>query len=265
VLGACVAALWLLAPAAALAGSETASAGGVEATLTWSDYPDEPSVRLDIARHGVPVHGDDVRSDICGGICLPAGEEGVVQVAQFSGDAEPEVVVRLTTGGAHCCTLAQVLAWDPVGGRYEVADEHNFLDAGFRLRRRGTKMDFQTADARFAYVFTAYAASAFPARVLTFTGRRFANVTRRHRGLVAASARRHWRDYVRRRGRRDQDVRGFFAAWAADMYTLGQGRRVQRELRKGVRRGWFGGDRQWRRGASYARYLNSFLRRTGYR
>lgn len=189
-------------------------------------------------------------------------------VRDLDADREPEVLVEVYTGGAHCCTEALVYRYLP-GRRAYARSRHGFGNAGFRLidPDRDGRPEIETVDDRLAYRFTAYAASVLPLRILHFDHGHLADATGRFPGLVRQEAERLWRGYLRLRQDREADVRGLLAAWLADMYRLGRGREGWRRLEEAYRRGDLGPRPAlagWPQGRAYLRELRSFLRRAGY-
>jgi hypothetical protein len=222
-------------------------------------------MRLTIVRTGVTAYDEAVRGRGCDDRCLPLafGGERPLKVADLSGDGEPEVVLRLHTGGAHCCFFAEV--FQRLGETYDVA-QRNFGDGGVEVVDVDDDgiSELRTGDARFAYAFTAYAFSRLPVQVWHFRNRRFADRTLAYPRVLRQDAARLWRTYTRHRGG-GRDVRGVFAAWAADAARLGQTRRVKRELTLGVRSGWFPSEFGGAGGRAYSSKLWRFLGRIGYR
>ena len=76
------------------------------------------------------------------------------------------------TGGAHCCYYAFVYRYSPAENRYRRV-RHNFADPAYRLvdEDGDGSVEFRSADARFAYEFTAFAFSKFPVQVWLGAGR----------------------------------------------------------------------------------------------
>src|SRR5690242_15382089 len=115
---ACVA---LLVPAAAgaaaLPDTETASSGTVAATFTHHDSGDGQwtGMNLTITRSGVPAFSGVAETKGCATpYCAPYGgfdDKPSLSVADVTGDGEPEVLVNLYSGGAHCCEIALVYRW----------------------------------------------------------------------------------------------------------------------------------------------------------
>jgi hypothetical protein len=222
------------------AGSVTHGADDVSATLEWdrADYG-IANPRLFVVRAGVRY--DLTIVDICDEGCIVVPdeattkpEESMVKVADLDGDGEPEVLVDTFSGGAHCCLTARVLTWDGTG--YQPSDVA-WHDVGYALRDADGdgRPELVGSDPRFAGMFTAFAASAFPPQVLQFTMGVRADVTRRFPALVRADAKDRLR-WLRRAGKRD-DVRGVLAAYVADQYLLGRGSvgtaEVDHQRRKG--------------------------------
>jgi predicted nuclease of predicted toxin-antitoxin system len=131
-------------------------------------------------------------------------------------------VLNLFTGGAHCCTVGQVLSQSRTG-TWSVA-EHNFADAGYRIETMGTGSNaarvFVTQDDAFAYAFTDFADSGEPIQILSLSSGRFANVTSRYRSAVKADAAK-WLAAYKHMAPKYANTVGVIAAWAADEATLG--------------------------------------------
>ena len=100
--------------------------------------------------------------------CPPTARPGKdsVAVEDVNGDREPDVIVDLFTGGAHCCEVSAVYSFVEGSGTYSVR-RHDWADAGYRLRDLGKdgQFEFYSADARFAYRYASYAESYLPVRI----------------------------------------------------------------------------------------------------
>jgi hypothetical protein len=190
-----------------------------------------------------------------------------VLVSDLDKNGEPEVIVDLFTGGAHCCSYSLIYGYSSGTGGYAQL-KHQWGNVGYTLRDLGKDgvFEFDSGDDRFAYAFTSYAESRFPPRIWRYRAGKLVDVTRRFPRVVRADARRLIRALPGYRRQR-LDVRGFLAAYQADNYLLGrrQAARGWRQLRAMARRG------QIRpvsgAGPSGRRYLKSllrFLRRLGY-
>jgi hypothetical protein len=172
------------------------------------------------------------------------------------------VVVSLFTEHAHCCTLEQVFSRQPGAGI--VVSEHDFGFAGALLARLrwGSPMVFVSADNSFFHRFASFAASGVPIQIWGLQGGRFVDVTRFYPGPVARDAQRWWRIFTRNYAVGE----GFLAAWAADEELLGHHDLVVRTLQAQAAQGHLHTDLATAaRGMRFARVLETFLRRHGYR
>ncbi|MFZ1993144.1 MAG: hypothetical protein WAU75_03475 [Solirubrobacteraceae bacterium] len=265
-----LAALALLAPPA-LATTQTASRGAVTATFTFSGhFPSYSRLHLRIAQSGSVLYDQPVTSKWCASICGPqatGGKASSVHVIDLNDIGQPNVVLDLYTGGAHCCSVEQVFTFDPGTTTYAMT-QRNFGDPGARIEDLGHDGHFQfvTADDAFAYAFTDFAASGLPLQILTFSGSRFEDVTGSYPALVRqdaaswlkafkAMARGHYADSV-----------GVIAAWAADEYRLGKraaaNRFLHRQAQAGHLRSALG--RSEPQGQRFVSALTRFLARQGY-
>jgi hypothetical protein len=221
------------------AGSITHGAGATTAELRWDAAEfGVAKPQLTITRAGVPfaIKLDDVCDVGC--VLLaddPKGkpQDSILQVADVDADGEPEVLVDVYTGGAHCCQLIRVLTW--TGAGYRTRDVFGG-DAGYTLRDADGdgRPELVGYDPRFSGAFTAFAASGFPAQVLQITAGEVADVTVRFRALVRRDAK-EWRKELRKAERRRYDVRGLLAAYVADEYRLGAAATARRELDRQLR------------------------------
>ncbi len=278
VLALAAAGLFAAAPAGASAPASTpvqiavGSSGGVGAVLSYQEGLGGPlpyfDLRLRIIRGGASAYEAAVASPRCAGGCEPESlgapplYDSPVALPDLEGNGETDVVLGLTSGGAHCCTIVQVFLYDPGVMAYRVV-EHDFGDPGARLTGIVSPL-FVSGDDRFAYAFAPYSGSAFPLQLWQFSDGRFANVTRAHRNAVAADAARLLKGF--RAARTRGEGLGAIAAWAADEELLGRDRLVLAMLAREAAhgrlrsRGHYGPS-----GEAFVKALLRFLKRTGYR
>jgi hypothetical protein len=270
---AALAALLVLAalPAAARAvdaGSVSAAGGAVQATLSWkAGQFGARDPRLTVVRAGATLF-DGAPTTECRDTCLYVASgrrDSPLGVVDLDADGEPEVLVDVYTGGAHCCSQTEVLRFDgtayaPVelvwgNGGYELKD----LDGDGRPELVGL-------DDAFAGVFTSYAGSFFPPRVVDFDmaapgAQRV--VTASFPALARANAREAL--HLLRKVRRQRlETLGVVAAYVADLYLQGRGREARPYLARARRRG----DLLTAYGPaprSFERRLLAFLHQHGYR
>jgi hypothetical protein len=237
-------AAWLVAasPAAANdAGSITHSAGTTSATIAWdrADYG-IANPRLSVVRAGVRY--DLTIVDICDEGCILVPDDAttkpadsMLKVADLDGDGEPEILVDVFSGGAHCCLTARLLTFNGAG--YTALDI-GYGDVGYVLKDADGdgRPELVGYDPRFSAVFTAFAGSAFPPSVLQVDHGTTVDVTRRFPRLIRADAAARLKDL--RKAERGDDVRGILAAYVADQYLLNKGstgaKEIERLRRKGL-------------------------------
>ncbi len=268
-------------PAAASAAEPTsvsaeasAQEGIVRAVLTYREGLGGPlpyfDLRFAITRSGTVFYEQPVSSHFCPSGCEPQTIDNTppkgdsVAVAELEGNEQPNVVLGLTTGGAHCCTVVQIFSYDPGTMTYGIA-EHDFGDPGALLKTLpgDPRPVFELGDDRFAYEFGSYAESAFPLEIWGFQEGRFLDVTRSFPQQIAAQAASLFKGFVvsRHRG----EGLGAIAAWAADEELLGHGAQVARTLARESRlhnlRSSHG---QGPSGRAFIAKLDRFLKKTGY-
>jgi subtilisin-like proprotein convertase family protein len=243
-------------------GTRRAQAGATRAQLSWieRDYA-YSSLRLRIARRGQTMFDSPPRRIRR---ASPSTQPAGLRVRDLDGDREPEVLVDFYLGGPHCCWYTDVYryvrrlhTYRPTVGFW--GDLHPTLvdlDGDGRL-------EFKTGDDRFAYVFTSFAGSAFPIRILRFDHGRFRDVARRFPRLVRRDAAGLYRSYLeeRRRPKEVRSVAGILAAWLADEYLLGRGPAGWPVLERAVQRGEL---RSFEGPRTYLGKVRFFLRRKGY-
>lgn len=190
-----------------------------------------------------------------------------VHIRDLDLDGEPEVWVDIYSGGAHCCLDSRFFRWLPSLAAY-ASTTHAWRDIGYERKRLDgdDRPEFVSADARFGYMFTTFAGSAFPLQIWHFDHGQMIDVTRTFPSQIDRHARQLWRSYLRYRTGRD-DPRGVLAAWVADQFLLGRGDEGWATLRRLATRGDFGPRPDlagWPQGGAYLRELRTFLKKSGY-
>jgi subtilisin-like proprotein convertase family protein len=199
---------------------------------------------------------------------LFTGGPNPLTVRDLDFDREPEVLLDLYTGGAHCCAYTLMFRYRP---RFQ--DYRRIVgfwgNVGYRLLDidRDGRPELVSADDRFSYTFAAYAASVQPLQIWHYDRARLVDVTGSFRGLVEREAGRLWQSYLAVRRSEYPEVRGILAAYLADLYRLGRQGEGWRRIEEALQRGELGPDSSkdgWPAGRSYIRMLRAFLRQTGY-
>ena len=230
-LAAGAAVLLLAASGPATARQTTVTSGAVTATLTSSGTVFDPGpISLTVTRAGAPTTFSGLQSDPSGAGAPRGANAGTygpmpndpLSVRDLDGDREPEVLVRLFSGGAHCCEVTSIASFDAAAGAYRLTAKA-FNDAGWVLRNVGgtPSPEFVSWDFRWAYWGGAYAGSPKPLQVWSFAGGAFTDVTRRFPAQLKRDQARQL-SYVAEAHRQGVSPRGAFAAYVADGYSLGR-------------------------------------------
>ena len=266
-----VTALSLAFAPAALATTQTAESGNVTATFTFSgSYPNFTVLHLTIAQGSTVFYDEPVASKLCGSYCAPGSpsdKTSSVHVLDVEHDGQPDVVLDLYSGGAHCCSIEQIFSFDPGTMTYAMT-QHDFGDPGEEIVDLGHngRYQFLTADDAFAYEFTDFAASGLPIQIFTFSHRHFFNVTRHYPKLIARDAARWLKAFNSMATQHYPDSVGVVAAWAADEELLGHVKLVNSFLAMQLKAGHLNSalSPEEPGGARFVAKLRKFLRTHGY-
>ncbi len=249
----------------------TARSGTLTATLRYSGRP--PLARaqtLTISRSGKIVYRGSVTAKPCGHQCAPsfAPSQPPLQIVALEHAGNPDVLLNLYTGGAHCCSLVQVFSARIGHAAYALAGQHDFGDPGARLEDilHNGQHDFVTANDAFAYEFTDFAASGLPVQVLQYHSGSFLDVTPAFRGLVRKDATSWLTAYKQQAKSHWADSVGVIAAWAADEFTLGRSKQALTYLYQQAHAGHLNSSLspQEPGGLKFVAKLKTFLHAQGY-
>ncbi len=262
--------LLLALPATATAVVKTDSSGKVTASLSYTEGAGPglraTNLKLTIQRKGKVAYRRALRVKGCTPepYCVPSGKKPVL-VRNLDRNREPEVLVTVFSGGAHCCTFLRVLRYS--GGRYK-SMTHNFKDPGYRLRDlNGDKRpELVSADARFAFVFASFASSGMPIQIWSYRSGKLKDRTRKFRRQIRRDARNWWKGWkARYRQPPRSEALGQIAAWAGDQYLLGHRRQALKKLRSLAKKKKLPGSATFSPGNKrFVKKLDRFLRRRGY-
>lgn len=254
----------ILPASAAICATKTIQSGNVTAELSYqkekAEFPKFSNLRLKIIRAGQtlldqPLPESEGSWPVVALKTDWARENTPFQVRDLDADQEPEVLLDLYTGGAHCCTYSLIYRYDPVK-KYSYI-RHDWGNRGYVLKNldQDPIPEFSSQDDRFAYAFGSYAGSGYPLQIWQYYQGKMRQVTRRYPKLIYSDAYSWWQLFTKNAQDTVEYGRGPLAAYLADKYLLGQGqdgwKRVQQVYR--------GSDRQ-----QYFTELRSFLQKTGY-
>ena len=131
VVGALPLALCAVALAAATNHRVVATSGGVTATMTYVHNPKSQvapysHLRVSITRSGRGLVNAPVNDRYCGTYCYPEG----LRVVDVEGGGDPDVLLDLYSGGAHCCNVTEVFRYSTALTTYTEID-HVWGDPGY--------------------------------------------------------------------------------------------------------------------------------------
>jgi hypothetical protein len=254
------------------AGSQSASAGAVSATLSWGKAQYGVSNPLLVivragatAFDGSPVAGSDACRDGYCSFFASGKRKQSLQVVDLNGDGEPEVLVDAYTGGAHCCAVTELAAFN--GSGYAVQELY-WGNTGYDLKDLDGdgKPELVGYDDAFAGAFTSFAASVFPPRIVDYDPTvkgslrdvtdHFVALIRKNRDQALHA--------LKRARRQHYETLGAVAAYVADLYLLGDHEAVRPYLKRARKRGDLR-TISGRAPRSFERQLFAFLKKQGYR
>jgi hypothetical protein len=248
--------------------AERAQSGDVDAVFTYT-YDRAKfrfgKQRLTIVRLGETRFSARLRKPPLGGFnAQPARyfeHRPSVSISDLDGDGEPEVVLDLYWGGAHCCWYTQIYRFvdGRLGYRTNVHVWGNFSYVLADLEHDG-KQELVTRDNRFSYAFSSFADSRWPVRILRYRQGGMTIVTRQYASEIRRDSTALWHEALSRKKTRGNQ--GVIAAWAADQCLLGRCTQAFTTIDRLSRTGRIHGERTR---VAYERRLRAFLARTGYR
>lgn len=249
---------------------ERAQAGTVQAVFSYSWDPASfrfSRQHIAISRDGTTRFSANLRRPpMSGGTAnaQPAGffsHKRSVSLTDLDGDGEPEVVLDLYWGGAHCCWYTQIYRYDATTQHYRplvhVWGNVNYVLAD--LDHDG-RQELVTRDDRFSYAFTDFADSRWPVRILGYRAGKLLVVTKSYPSEIRRDSASLWHEAMAR-GRTKATNQGIMAAWAADQCLLGHCALAFRSIASLSKTGRVHGELP---AARYERKLRAFLKRTQY-
>ena len=180
--------------------------------------------RLTIAREGLPPFQEPFTGDADFLARSEAGQKPL-EVLDLDGDGEPEVLLNLYSGGAHCCFSTRIYFFAGEPARYDSLLQ-KWGNPGYRLEDldHDGKTELVTGDDRFAYAFTSYAASRLPPRIWRYSSGALEEVTRSFPSLLEEDGTSCWKAFLQQSpgDPTGDQTRGLAAAYLADECLLGR-------------------------------------------
>jgi hypothetical protein len=246
---------------------ERAQSGDVQVVFTYTWDPAKfhfGEQRLTIKRSGETRFAGRLRPPPRGGVnAQPAGffqHRRSVSLSDLDGDGEPEVLVDLYWGGAHCCWYTQIYRYVPATGKYRT-NVHVWGDFSYVLAdlEHDGRQEIVTRDDRFSYAFASFADSRWPVRILRYRLGKMTVATTAYPSEIRRDATALWHEALARKKARSNQ--GIIAAWAADQAMLGRSKRAFAAIDRLSRSGRIHGELPR---AQFERRLRRFLIRTDY-
>jgi hypothetical protein len=187
-----------------------------------------------------------------------------LRIIDLDGDKEPEILLDIFSGGAHCCSYSTIYKYDPLQDIYTTFI-HNWRDTGYRLSdlNGNGSLEFVSRDMRFAYHFSSFAASRFPSRIWEFRQGKLLDVTKSFPQPVKEQADELWYEYTLRYGGligwqggvNTRNAIALLAAYMANQYLLNQEQNGWHQVQESLQISDFSFGFSW---------IQNFLRSTGY-
>jgi hypothetical protein len=180
-----------------------------------------------------------------------------LSVQDLDGDKEPEIIFTHNPRmGARCCSISRIYRYERNGNQYSMLNVEwlGLREPKIKDLDGDGKYEFEYTDRRFAYIFTNFADSVFPIRIWQYRKGNLDDVTYKFPQAI----KRHieeGNEWHQRLVREKRDLKGSFAAYAAEKYLLGEGEEGLREIQKSYQ----GEDKQ-----EFLDKLNKLLKKTGY-
>ncbi|MBE9188498.1 hypothetical protein IQ270_28655 [Microcoleus sp. LEGE 07076] len=179
-----------------------------------------------------------------------------LQVRDLDKDNEPEIILDIYSGGAHCCTSFLIYRYDNATQKYTAIVHYWGNGRGPKIEDldKDGNVEFVTHDDRFSYKFSSYAGSRYPLQIWQYRQGKMIDATRRYPQQVKNHAAQLWQEYIKTQTQ-SEGGKAILAAYLADKYSLGEGEDGWRRVREAYQRD----DR-----SKFFTELRKFLGETGY-
>src|SRR5262249_1787852 len=229
------------------AGTEVVKSGSVTATLSWdaSEEHDNPqNTRLTISRAGT-VAFDRAIPRVCGDGCDPdIPDADNVQLVDFDGDGDPEVVLTVFPGDQCCDETLAIYGFDPASGSYsELAKDIGDTLLEIEDTDDNGTIEIVGSDQRFKSLFGGESSYEFPPVVYAYehpaTGPRLVDRTRSSLGVVREAAS-ELKVLISSHKGAAVSAKQYVGSYVAEEFMLGHGKVGMREFDRQAKRGTLG-------------------------
>ncbi|MGB8689715.1 MAG: hypothetical protein WCD53_20575 [Microcoleus sp.] len=206
---------------AAKAETKTAESGNVRAEVSSQSTSGlcSQNPRLRLLRNARTVFNLNIPKEEVG-YCRVSD----LQVRDLDKDNEPEIILDIFSGGAHCCTSSLIYRYDVKTKEY-TAISHPWGNGGhYRIEdvNKDGNVEFVDRDGRFAYKFASYAGSYYPLQIWQYREGKMIDATRLYPQQVKNHAYQLWQEYIKTKNQ-SEEAKARLAAYLADKYLLGEG------------------------------------------
>jgi len=237
----------------AKAETKTAESRNVRAEVSFEPTSQlcSQNPRLRLVRRGQTVFNQNIPKEEVR-YCLLSD----LQVRDLDKDNEPEIILDIFSGGAHCCTSSLIYRYDVKTKQYTAITHPWGNSRGSKIEDldKDGNVEFVASDDRFSYKFSSFAGSRYPLQIWQYRQGKMIDVTRRYPQQVKNHAYQLWQEYITTKNQFGGG-KAALAAYLADKYSLGEGEDGWQRVREAYR----GSDR-----AEFFSDLSKFLQEIGY-
>ncbi|WP_013322385.1 hypothetical protein [Gloeothece verrucosa] len=146
---------------------------------------------------------------------------GEVYLKDLDNNGVDEVVVRVFTGGAHCCTNTIIYTWQEPNFIKTETDLMDGSGGTFEDLNGDGKLEFLSYDNSFLYKFSSYAGSFPPTLIYSFQNGHFQTVTRKYPKKLRETLQEMYKA-IREGQKKNYEINGILAGYVAQKILLGE-------------------------------------------
>ncbi len=146
---------------------------------------------------------------------------GEIFLADLDNNGTDEVIVKVFSGGAHCCTNHLIYTWKNNQFTKTQTGELDGNGGYFKDIEQDKKYEFITYDNSFLYQFSSYAGSFAPSLIFKFEQGNFIEVTRNYPKILRTNLQKMY-EALRQRQSENGEINGILAGYVAQKILLGE-------------------------------------------